>query len=86
MVEALIHSTIDALSQPTNQKNGVSKAILDFLKPAFADEEEYQEVTKDPTSDDNEELIHERLDDYLTGKPNRIEALEDILDRQDGIG
>ena len=82
MVEALIHSTIDALSQPTNRKNGVVKAILDFLKPAFDDEEEYEEVKKNPTSDAHEELIHERLDDYLTGKPDRISKLEDILDRQ----
>ena len=86
MVEALIHSTLDALAQPANKKNGIRKAVLDFLKPAFKDTEEYQQVQDDPTDPEATDLVHERLDDYLTGQPDRIQELEDILDRQGGLG
>ncbi|NJB87706.1 hypothetical protein GGR26_003490 [Lewinella marina] len=86
MVEALINSTLDALAQPTNQKNGVSDAILKFIQPAFSDADEFQDVKQNPTSDDSDTLLRERLDDFLTGNPDRIEQLEDILDRQDGLG
>ncbi|THH40319.1 hypothetical protein [Neolewinella litorea] len=86
MVEALINSTLDALAQPANRKNGIAEAVLNFLRPAFSDEEEFEEVKADPSSDESDERVRERLDDYLTGHPDRIEKLEDILDRQDGIG
>ncbi|MBB4078675.1 hypothetical protein GGR28_001288 [Lewinella aquimaris] len=85
MVETLIHSTLNALAQPANRKNGIQKAILEFLRPAFSDEEEYATISADPTDEEAVDLIHERLDDYLTGEPDRIEKLEDILDRQDGL-
>ncbi len=86
MVEALIHSTLDALAQPANKKNGIRQAVLDFLKPAFDDEEEFQQVSDDPTDEESTDLVHERLDDYLTGHPERIQKLETLLDRQGGLG
>ncbi|WP_116127077.1 hypothetical protein [Lewinella sp. IMCC34183] len=84
MVESLIESTLDALLEPANRKNGVRQAILDFMKPAFEDKSEYKTVVADPSSEDSEELIYDNLEEYLTGEPDRIEQLEGILDRQDG--
>ena len=85
MVEALIESTLDALLEPANRRNGITDALLKFMKPAFDSDAEYKAVVADPSSEESEELVYDRLEDYLTGEPDRIEALEDILDRQDGL-
>ncbi len=84
MIESLIESTLDALLEPANRKNGIRQSILDFMKPAFEDKSDYKTVLADPSSEDSEELIYDNLETYLTGEPDRIEALQDILDRQDG--
>lgn len=83
MVESLINATVAALRKPENATNGINDAIFEFLKPAM----EPRELTSlrdksDPSTTD--QLLHGVLDDYLTGEPDLIEELTDILDRQDG--
>ncbi len=86
MVEALINATVASLRRPENRENGITAAILQFLQPAFAEhKKEFARLEGDPTSADSSRLVHTRLDDYLTGEPDRIEELEDILDREDGV-
>ncbi|PPK88698.1 hypothetical protein CLV84_1668 [Neolewinella xylanilytica] len=85
MVEALIHSTVTALRQPENEKNGIRKSILEYIHPAFTDDER-QETVDNLHSESAETLLEERLAPWLTGNPDRIEQLEDILGRQDGLG
>ncbi len=85
MIESLINSTLDALLESENRKNGIQQALFQFMQPAFFDAKEFKSVKADPSSEDSEELIYERLEDYLTGEPDRIEELQSILDRQDGL-
>ena len=85
MIESLINSTLDALLETENRKNGIQQAIFQFMQPAFSNPKEFKAVKADPSSEDSEELIYERLEDYLTGEPDRIEELQEILDRQDGL-
>ncbi|WP_420459545.1 hypothetical protein [Neolewinella sp.] len=86
MVEALINATVASLRRPENRENGITSAILKFLQPAFAEhKEEFEQLRADPGDADSSRLVHLRLDGYLTGEPDRIEELEDILDREDGV-
>ena len=86
MVEALINATVASLRRPANRDNGITAAIFKFLKPAFAEhQQEFARLEADPTTAESSRLVHARLDDYLTGEPDRIEELEDILDREDGV-
>ncbi len=86
MVEALIHSTVEALRKPENEKNGIRKAILAYIGPSFENDEERQKTVDRLETEDAETTLEERLEPWLTGHPDRIEELEDILDRQDGLG
>ena len=85
MVEGLINSTITALQTPANQSNGITAALADFVRLALPDEDDRQTLQNDPAGAETETLLREHLEDYLTGEPDRIEALEDILERQDGL-
>ncbi|WP_116106604.1 hypothetical protein [Lewinella sp. IMCC34191] len=86
MVDALIHSTLDALRRPENEKNGIRKAILDYIRPAFDDADQRKRTESDLPSEEAETTLSQQLDPWLTGNPDRIEQLEDILGRQDGLG
>ncbi|MGB3799914.1 MAG: hypothetical protein WA952_08850 [Lewinella sp.] len=85
MVKALIHSTVEALRRPDNKKNGIREAILKFIGPAFDDDEQRQETEDDLNAESAETTLQQQLDPWLTGNPDRIEQLEDILGRQDGL-
>ena len=83
MVESLINATVAALRKPENATNGINDAIFKFLKPAM-DPSDFASLRNKTTPSDTDRLLHEVLDDYLTGEPDLIEELTDILDRQDG--
>ena len=85
MVEALIHSTLQALRRTENEGNGIRKDILEHIRPAFSDDGQRRRFEKDLNAEFAETTLEERLDPWLTGHPDRIEQLEDILDRQDGL-
>ena len=85
MVEALIHSTLQALRRSENENNGIRKAILEHIHPAFADDGQRRRFEKDLHAEFAETTLEDRLDAWLTGHPDRIEQLEDILDRQEGL-
>ena len=66
-------------------ENGITAAILNFLEPAFPSADEFAQLRADPGGETTSRLLHQHLDNYLTGEPDLIEELEDILDREDGM-
>ena len=46
MIESLINSTLDALLESDNRKNGIQQAIFQFMQPAFFDAKDNRERRK----------------------------------------